>query len=151
MFKPIIAGVTALSLTFSSAAPAQAAGLSDDDLGKIIFGIAALAAISTLVEPQANQSRAQVTREISPRPNREHSNDRRHQQEERTVLPRNCLRSYETRFGTHRMFGRRCLQNNYSLASRLPNSCSVRIFTEAGPRRGFDPTCLRSHGYTARR
>ena len=151
MFKSLIAGVTALSLTFSTAAPAQAAGLSDDDLGKIIFGIAALAAISTLVEPQTNRIPAPVTRNVSPRQNRENSSGHRHQSADRTVLPRECLRSYETRFGTHRMFGRRCLQNNYSLARRLPNSCSVRIFTEAGSRRGFDPSCLRSHGYTARR
>jgi len=39
MFKFVTAGVTAIALTLTSV-PAQARGLSEDDIGKILFGLA---------------------------------------------------------------------------------------------------------------
>jgi len=137
MYRHIVAGLMALSLT---SAPAQA--LTEDEVGKLLFGLAALAAIGAIVDNADNGS-VEVTRTHRPAP--------QVRQPRRTVLPRACLRGYETRFGTHRMFGARCLRNSYAFATDLPRACAVRIFTNDGPRRGFDPACLRGRGYTARR
>jgi hypothetical protein len=57
------------------------------------------------------------------------------------------LRRFETRFGDHRMFMRRCLQRSDVRVRDLPNRCEVRLFTDNGPRNGFDPACLRQAGY----
>ena len=149
MFKPLIAGITALALTLSTTAPVQARGLSEDDIGKIIFGLAALAAVGAIVESNKDSRPRTVTPTHRPVP--EVERPQRQRQIDRRVLPRNCLRGYETRFGTHRMFGARCLRNSYAFAEHLPRRCAVRIFTDAGPRRGFDPACLRNQGYIARR
>ena len=150
MFKPLIAGVTALSLTLSTAAPAQANGLSQDDIGKILFGLAAIAAIGTIVDNNENRRSVEVTRNHRPTPT-PRAQPQRQSRVDRSVLPRNCLRSFDTRFGTHRMFGARCLSNNYAFADNLPRSCAVRIITSDGVRGGYDPSCLRGRGYSARR
>ncbi len=154
MLKTLTAGITALSLTLGSAAPSQAQGLSEDDIGKILFGLATLAVIGKIVDERADDNNRNRSVEVTrthrsintPQVQRTHR-----PRVDRTVLPRDCLRGYETRFGTHRMFSARCLRNNYAFADHLPRGCSVRIFTTDGARRGFDPACLRGQGYTARR
>jgi len=151
MFKPLIAGVAALSLVFSTAAPAQANGLTQDDIGKILFGLAAIAAIGTIVEKNESRQSVAVTRTQRSTPTPRAQQAHRPTRVDRSVLPRNCLRSFETRFGAHRMFGARCLRNNYVFADNLPRSCAVRIMTFEGARRGYDPACLRGQGFSARR
>ncbi len=66
---------------------------------------------------------------------------------DRKLLPSQCFRSYDTRQGKVRMFGQRCLQENYRFADRLPNYCAETVRTERGVRRGYDARCLRDAGY----
>jgi hypothetical protein len=66
---------------------------------------------------------------------------------DRKLLPGECFRSYETYDGRVRMFGRRCLQENYRFAHRLPKYCMTDIATNDGRRRGYEARCLRAEGY----
>ena len=50
MMKRLVAGVTALSLTLASAAPVDANGLDREDVGKLLFGLVAIAAVSAAIE-----------------------------------------------------------------------------------------------------
>ncbi len=162
MFKPLIAGITAISLTFASAAPAQAQGVSRDDVGKLLFGLAAIAVIGTAIDQNRSRERSATRstpvhdtpqwRDIN-RNNSWSDLNRRHQntQNNRRTLPHACLRTVQTRFGDQRMFGKQCLENNYRHASRLPTRCAVRVYTNDGPRRGFDPLCLREQGFRSDR
>ncbi len=155
MFKTIVAGVTALSLSFTSAAPVQAGGLTEDEIGKLLFGLAAVAVIGSLVENNHDRRKVEVTRtptlRQTPQIQRGHQPTRSRQNPNRRALPRECLRRVETRRGVQRVFGARCLRNNYAFADRLPGQCIINLRTNIGPRRGFDPACLRSFGFTARR
>lgn len=140
MFKSVIAGVTALSLTLATAMPAQANGIDREDAGKVIFGLVALAALGAAINNNNRRDREpEVTRDPTP----QHPINLGNQQR----LPQSCLRQIETRFGEHRMFMRRCLQRNDIGVRDLPNRCEVRLFTDDGPRNGFDPACLRQAGY----
>ncbi len=65
----------------------------------------------------------------------------------RKLLPQECFRSFDTRRGKVRMFGRRCLERNYRAVNRLPQSCFVRVRTTEGKRAGFSARCLRQNGY----
>lgn len=154
MFKPLIAGITALSLSLS-AAPVQAGGLTQDEIGKLIFGLAAIAAIGTLVENRQDRDQAKSTRAPTawqtPQVQRPHHPQRDQRTRDRRVLPRECLTRIETRFGPQRLYGARCLRNTYAQADRLPRRCAVRMYTNNGPRRGFDPACLRREGFRTRR
>jgi hypothetical protein len=157
MFKPFIAGIAALSLTLATVSPANANGIDREDVGKLLIGIAAIAALSAAIDHNNRNDRASVP--VTPthqtrnhgrswadlnRPRQRHSHRNRD-------LPRECLRSVETRFGTQRLFGQRCLERNYSRVNRLPGRCAVRLYTNNGPRRGFDPQCLREQGFRATR
>jgi hypothetical protein len=159
MFKHMIAGITALSLTLATAAPVQANGFDREDVGKLLIGIAALAALNAAIQNNNRNDRADAqTQTADHRSNRANSwadLNRPHQRDRdrarNRALPRECLRSVETRFGTQRLFGKRCLERNYARVNRLPNRCAVRVFTTDGPRNGFDPSCLREQGFRATR
>ena len=147
MFKFVTAGVTAIALTLSSV-PAQARGLSEDDIGKILFGLVAAGVLSTAINNNNNRRTVQVAPQVT-----EQARPRRAQTQGRAnILPRNCLTRVETRFGTHRMFGRRCLQRNDINLRSLPRDCAVRVrSTNGNTRRGFEPQCLREAGFRTQR
>ena len=157
MYKPLIAGITALSLTLVSAAPVQAQGMNRDDVGKLIFGIAAIAAIGAVIDNnKRSDRRSQQTETVHDRSNRNNSwadlnRPRQRDHGRNRDLPRECLRTVETRFGTQRMFVQRCLERNYARVNRLPERCAVRLYTSNGPRSGFDPLCLQEQGYRSTR
>lgn len=153
MYKTFIAGITALSLTLSSATPAQANGFSEEDIGKFLLGLFATAAITSAIKNNQDEPEAPPAW-IAPRPSKpqavhvpRHPNGIR----DNKVLPRACLRNFDTRFGNIRMFQRNCMRDNYRFVNNLPRSCTVRIATYNGPRNGWDPLCLRQAGYTTRR
>ena len=160
MFKPLIAGITALSLTIASTTPLQAQGLDREDVGKLLIGLAAVAVIGAAIEESRDNDRDRSTQANDTRQwsgiNR--NNDwsglnRQHQSNtnSRRVLPHACLQTVETRFGNQRLFGQRCLERNYRHVSRLPDRCAVQLYTSNGPRRGYDPLCLREQGYRSDR
>ena len=158
MFKPLIAGITALSLTLATATPTQASGLDQENVGKLLIGLAAVAAIGIAIENNRDDDDRRTTT-VTPT-QRVHDRNynwadlnrpRSRGHDRRADLPRDCLRNVETRFGTQRLLGRRCLQRNYAQFNRLPNRCAVRVFSDNGPRNGFDPRCLREQGYRINR
>lgn len=66
MYKIFIAGITAISLTFSTAAPAQANGFSEEDIGKFVFGLIAAAVAANLIKN--NQNHEEPAPVAAPRP-----------------------------------------------------------------------------------
>ncbi|MDX8350363.1 hypothetical protein SLH49_20425 [Cognatiyoonia sp. IB215446] len=156
MKKHLIAAAASLSLVCAS--PATAQNFDREDLGKLLIGLAAVAVIGAAIEENRNRdSSTRVHDNHSGGINRNNSwsdlgsrNDwSNHNSRNRHVLPRQCFRNVETRFGTQRMFGQRCLERNYRHVNSLPGRCAVRVYTDDGPRRGFDPLCLRERGYRA--
>ena len=174
MFKTITAGLVALSLTFTSATPVQANGLTEDDIGKLLFGLVATAAIASAIKSNRNDDRDRATVQQRPRitvqTHQPRANTRRHNpradnhrgqsrghslRDNRRAgvpapLPRACMRILENRYGTQRIFGQRCLERTYAQAAYLPRSCAVRFNTHRGQRHGYDARCLRNNGYSAR-
>lgn len=158
MFKPLIAGIAALSLTLATAMPTYAQGMNREDVGKLLIGLAAVAVIGAAIEENRDRPRSTPVHDTNQWSGINRNNDwsglnrqHRHSRDARRALPHACLRTVETRFGTQRMFGRRCLERNYRHASRLPERCSVRLYTSDGPRNGFDPLCLREQGFRSDR
>lgn len=152
MLKPLIAGITALSLSFATATPTQAEGMTGDDVGKLIIGIAAIAALNAALESNDRDDARRPARVDHRRSSWADLNRPRHREEtRRNDLPRQCLQTVDTRFGTYRLFGKSCLERDYARVNRLPDRCAVRLYTEDGPRSGFDPLCLRDAGYRSTR
>ena len=160
MFKTFTAGLLAASLTFTNAAPVQANGLSEDEVGKLLFGLVATAVIANAIKNNRDNDRGRVTVHQKPR-HEPRADTRQHQPRGHGVrggnrravpapLPRSCMRIIESRHGTQRIFGKRCLEQNYAQAAHMPRSCAVRFNTPRGQRRGYDARCLRNNGYSAR-
>jgi len=154
MMKSIITGITALSLTLATVTPAQADGLDREDVGKLLLGLVAIAAVGAVIDN--NQRRDQQSTQ-----GRQNNQDRgswadlnrpRERRAERArILPHRCLQTVETRFGHLRLFSERCLERRYRHVDHLPRRCEVRVYSAEGPRNGFDPLCLREQGYRTNR
>ena len=154
MFRHLIAATTALTLTIASISPAHADGWSNEDTGKLIFGLAAIAVIGAALDArdrrEDREERATPARQgINTNRSWSDLNDREEAaQDARRALPASCLRWVETRYGHQRLLGQRCLERNYDRVAHLPARCAVRLYSDNGPRNGFDPHCLRDAGFT---
>lgn len=150
--------IAALTVTAIGNAPARA----DEALGRTlatIFGAAIVGAFinEKLDDDKKNKvvtrrysrndatawskkhSTDQVIRRVGPRPL-----PRRVKQK---LLPGNCLRSFDTRNGRARVFGKECLEKNYNFTRNLPHACAVKFWTHKKNRQGYDARCLRNQGY----
>lgn len=92
------------------------------------------------VEPRHVEPSHVEPRHVEPRPLPRHVRNNK-------LLPKQCFRSYDTRRGPVRMFGRKCLKNNFRHANSLPKHCKVRVNTYNGKRNGYQARCLRDAGY----
>ncbi|MFQ1702041.1 hypothetical protein ACJ5NV_15735 [Loktanella agnita] len=154
MMKPLIAGVTALSMTIATALPAHAELTSRENTSRLLLGLAAVAVVGAVIKNNADRDSGATS--STPVRDRAHRGNGRNAPandwsrlggRDRRVLPANCLRAVETRFGAQRMFVQRCMERNYAHVNNLPGRCAVRVYASNGPRRGFDPFCLRQEGY----
>ena len=154
MYRRFIATVAAVSVAITAlgAAPARA---DDKDVARALAAILGIAVVGKIIHDKKKDKERAVTRRYNePRIKR----DRRHEPQVQPrplprhvrnskLLPSQCFRSYDTRRGTVRMFGRRCLENNFRHANRLPQHCKVRVKTYNGKRTGYQARCMRDAGY----
>lgn len=136
----ITAGLLATTLALTAVAPNSAeARMSDDE----IVGLLGLLAFGAIIHNRRNNDVAPTP---APQPQPTATRGWR-------VLPANCISNVTRRNGnTIRMFGQRCLNNNYAHVNRLPEACHVRVRTENGQRRqGYRARCLRDAGFRTNR
>lgn len=133
---------TSIAITGFSAAPARA----DGDTARIFAGLALLAIIGAAIQDN-NKRRHNVTRQYTTQPPRPLP-----QGVKRFNLPGHCLGAYNVNGGIRRLFGAKCLRNNYRHYGSLPYACQLG-YTDGRNRNrtGYEPTCLRERGYRVAR
>lgn len=156
MYRKFIATVSAaaIALTAMGAAPAYA---DDRDAARALAAILGIAVVGALIHDNNKKKKRKVHRQapvynqplynqpaykqqrIKPRPLPQRAN--------RKLLPQRCFRSVDTRQGTYRMFGQRCLNKHYRHVNSLPQRCQYTFRTYDGKRRGYEARCLRDAGY----
>jgi hypothetical protein len=161
MYRRFIATITAASIAITAmgAVPAFA---GDRDTARALAAILGLAVVGKIIHDKNKDDRVRVQRhtphhkahkkhkqykankpprynDVKPRPLPKRVN--------RKLLPGECLRSFRGYNGKVRMFGRKCLRNNYRFAQSLPRHCLYTFDTPRGDRRGYDARCLRRDGY----
>jgi hypothetical protein len=161
MFRTLIAGLIAFS-TALAPVHATANELRDDDIAKIVLGLIALGAIKGAVDSRSDNDDKTPFVDVRPRfgseprdrggfvPPQDPDSENGRFGSGDDLLPSHCLGKVETRYGDHRLFGQRCLERDYPQVRDLPRACAVRLVTDRGARRGFDPVCLRDRGYATR-
>ena len=150
-------------------APARADG---NDAAKLFVGIAALALIGKALKdddddrltvsrntyrprsyytPHSNTVRPNVVRPNIVRPNIVHPKIVHPKpvppRVSRYDLPRQCLRNYRVNHDNVRLLGAACLRKNYRQVNALPYACQLQISGRSGSQTGYEPVCLREHGY----
>ena len=148
MFKTLIAGATALSLSFT---PANAQGLNEDQIGQIIFGLFATAAIAAVIKnsEQAAQTPAQIWTQPKPRVDQVAPKPR-HPARPRPVLqtlPRRCITAVRSSQGSDRIFTRSCIAREGVQTAGFPRRCERDVLTRAGFRAGWAVRCMRNAGF----
>tara|TARA_R110002049_G_scaffold57469_3_gene157549 strand:+ start:1204 stop:1629 length:426 start_codon:yes stop_codon:yes gene_type:complete len=140
--------------------------MNEDQIGKILFGLIASGVLANIFFNKQNDATPPVVTPrpwtapvvappvVAPHPHGPRTVDvppRPRDTRNAKIIPRGCLKNFDTRFGNYRMFQRSCMRENYRFVQSLPRACRVRIVTRKGARNGWDPQCLRQAGYTARR
>jgi hypothetical protein len=137
------AGLLATTLALTAIAPNSAAArMSEEDIAAILGFLV----IGAVIHNRRNSDAAPVAPAAPARPQPTTTREWR-------VLPADCIRNVTRRNGnTIRMFGQRCLNNNYAHVNRLPEACHVNVRTENGQRRqGYRVRCLRNEGFRTNR
>lgn len=153
--KTLISTILSASIAVTSMAVPAQAGDREDEIAAILFGLATLAIIGNAIEDRNdNRPRAQVTVRPPTQPRHTTTQPRRPSDginipRNRRVLPAHCLVQVNGNQGQVRMFGRRCLQNVYRYANRLPQRCAIFVETPRHTRYGYRPRCLRNLGFSS--
>ncbi|WP_264211681.1 hypothetical protein [Leisingera thetidis] len=156
--RKFIALVVAASIAITgfAAAPARA----DEDVAKILGGLALLGIIGAAIKHSRDDDRV-VTRHYTPPPQSHSYGGHKHQGHNRHGghvkplppsvrrynLPSHCLKYFPSYSRNHALVGKGCLERNYGYSKSLPQSCRVTFWNGKRHRTGYKPGCLNSHGY----
>lgn len=160
MYRKFIATIAAASIAITAlgTTPARA---DDDDLARALAAILGVAVIGSIINDRNDDHVVTRTHRHQPRvhnPRRVHRPyvqprplprrvERHRAAPGRYLLPGQCFRTFETRRGSYRGFGQRCLRNNFRHAHTLPNRCLLSLRTRNGHRNAYEARCLRNAGY----
>ena len=156
MYRKFITTIAAASVALTALGTTPAFADRDDDLGRALATILGVAVVGAIIHDKTKKKKAHHVqrREYQPTHTPPRVRDRTYvdpkplpRKVRRKLLPQNCLRSFDTRRGTVRMFPRRCLERSYSFINRLPEHCATRVRTDRGRLGGWDARCLRQSGY----
>ncbi|AFO89148.1 hypothetical protein D1822_16535 [Phaeobacter inhibens] len=136
----------AVAVTGFSAAPARA----DEDVAKVLAGLAVLGIIGAIVKNNRDDDHPQVTRPHRPthgRPNRPHRPKPLPPRVARYDLPAQCVRYFPRYSQSRTLMGRGCLRKQYGFEHKLPRACQVTFWNGKRNRVGYRPDCLKNRGY----
>ncbi len=160
MHKSIIAGITAVTLSLG--VPAQANGFSEEDLGKLLFGIVAAATVAQAIKNnRAEDTTPYAAQTVTPRHPRGHVTNGQGQNghvrggqgyglsewRRASILPSQCVKSFRTRNGPVQMLTRACIARNYHQRVSFPQRCERDVMTHRGFRSGWTVQCMRDNGF----
>ncbi len=127
----------------------------EKDVAKALAGLAFLAIIGAAIH-DSNKDKPVVSSR-NPKPDYRRPTHRHHRAVKprplpphvaRKILPRSCLRTFETGHRNQiKVLGRECLNRTYGYTQKLPRTCAERVWSRRGARSGFNVHCLQQNGY----
>ncbi|MEM9971048.1 MAG: hypothetical protein AAF762_08105 [Pseudomonadota bacterium] len=139
---------------------------ANEDLAKIIAGIATIAIIAELADRERDREKKTASAVRQPeRPTWHLQNNGarspRWIEKDRSVrsltrarstrLPARCERLVQTPRGTRLVYGARCLEQRFTFSDRLPRRCEQLVQTTRGQRLAYGARCLRRDGWSVAR
>ncbi len=138
VMRPVMRPMLALSLVSSialsslAATPAQAS-----DAGKFVAGVFALGLLGVIIDDASRRRDGGRYYNGIPASKR---------------LPDYCLKTFNTRYGTERLFTQSCLQDNFHYSNSIPHQCETTIryrngFNNLRVQAVYNSQCLEDWGY----
>lgn len=140
MTRQFLAALLSLSLglTAMTTAPARA----DEDVAKVLAGLAVIGILSQVLKNDDHDGRV-----VSRNPVGAPKVHRPHKPRRAKVAPRRCIREQWTHRGTRDVYGARCMKRHAKVSP--PRNCLRRVETRNGVRKFYAPRCLRKNGWRA--
>ena len=143
MFKTVAAAALSGILALGALTAAGPAHADNNDFGRIVGGIAALAILGAAIDA-ANDNNNHPSRGltvINPghAPVRGHTNVVR--------LPSQCRHVFHTQHGPRAFFARHCTRTHFARPHLLPGNCLRQIRLSHGPRAFYAGPCMRRAGF----
>lgn len=140
--------IASIAMTGFAAAPAHA---GNDDIGKILAGVATLFIISKVLKSNS-EKKSNVSRNKSKADSQYKYYDYREppksdRKAARWTLPAECRFRVRTEYGKKGVYNARCLNDQFRFARHLPQSCKFTARTHKGHRKVYDAACLHDYGY----
>ncbi|MFP4044799.1 MAG: hypothetical protein ACLFTP_09580 [Rhodosalinus sp.] len=147
MLRQALALVAAAALAAGALAPSPARAASEEDIAKILAGLAALAIVGKAL---SDRDRDDDDKPPVIAPHRPKPKDHYRPRHDAKTVPVRCLRTYETRQGVRRVVMRGCAERTVAEPWKLPRQCLFRVQTRHGPAEVYGGRCLRKSGYRLR-
>lgn len=148
MFKTLIAGLTAISLTLGSAAPVQAQGMSEDDIGKLLFGLLTAGVVAKIISNNNDHDAPAAEQQyMQQAPTTQTWRDRNHRNSEPTYHQRhNNVTPWQRQAQAHQNASPSQNANRprtHNNLRALPAQCLKSKRTRYGVQQIFTRGCLR--------
>ena len=147
MFRQALALVAIAALSAAALAPSPARAASEEDIARILAGLAALAIVGKAL---SDRDRDDDDKPPVIAPHRSKPKDHYRPRHDAKTVPVRCLRTYETRQGVRRVVMRDCAERTVAEPWELPRQCLLRVQTRHGPAEAYGGRCMRQHGYRLR-
>lgn len=147
MLRQALALVAATALSAAALVPSPARAASNEDIAKILAGLAALAIVGKAL---SDRDRDDDDKPPVIAPHRPKPKDHYRPRHDAKTVPVRCLRTYETRQGVRRVVMRKCVERAVAEPWKLPRQCLVRVQTRQGTAQAYAGRCMRQNGYRLR-
>lgn len=137
MKKFLTTAALVMSIGITSVTASTAPARAEPDGAEVLTALGLLALFAYAAKEQRDD-RKKATVHKKPAPKKRFSK----------VLPAKCMRVANTRNDQYRVFGKRCLQNNYRHVNRLPRFCETNVRVKGQWRAAYNARCLRNQGFT---
>lgn len=149
MTRTLIAAIFGLALCLNPLSAMPARATEAEEIARVLGLLAVLGLAGTAY----NDYRDRKKDDRRDRAKRDRDRDRHKHRSRgyRRVLPEHCLRIVHTRYGSDRVFGRRCLRRAGVRVIELPRSCARDLRLGGRWRSAYDARCLRHSGWKVAR
>ncbi len=136
MKRSLTATALALTMIITSISVTAAPARADEDVAKVLAGLALLGIIAAAVDDRKDRKAARKAQTyVAPK-----------HVKRRAVAPNRCLRDQWTHKGWRQVYGAGCMRKHARVAP--PRKCLREARSNSGPRRFYTPRCLRKHGWS---
>ncbi len=167
MTRTFAATILAATMAFAPAAQADrliyrppSAGQNQNQTAQILGGLAALGVLGYAFKELRDDDDDDDRDRHRARRDRHDGRDGRYGWSDRRrggdwrradLLPARCLQRVDSRRGSYRLFGARCLDRSGVALRRLPGECRKDVRVRGGWRAAYSEPCLRQRGWRAAR